>query len=81
MNENILKIILGKEHTENPIVNYLSYLQKGKDISPTSKNLFNKKYVCVKQIPPALVDGIYLALTPNSKTIILITGILLHFVL
>jgi hypothetical protein len=44
MNEDKLKIILGKEYTENPIVNFLLYSQKGKDTKPTSKKLFNKKY-------------------------------------
>jgi hypothetical protein len=39
-----LKIMLGKEYTENPIVNFLLYLQKGKDTLPTPKSLFNKKY-------------------------------------
>lgn len=44
MKEDKLKIILGKEYTNNPIVNFLLYLQKGKDTKPTPKKLFNKEY-------------------------------------
>ncbi|SHN33628.1 hypothetical protein [Gracilibacillus kekensis] len=44
MNEDKLKMLLKEEYTENPILNYLFYIQKGKNNLPTPKKLFNKEY-------------------------------------
>lgn len=44
MNDNKLKIMLGEKYTENPIVNFLLYLQEGKDALPTPQNIFKKEY-------------------------------------
>ncbi|WGG44201.1 hypothetical protein [Rossellomorea sp. DA94] len=44
MDEDKLTVILGDKYTENPIVNFLLYIQKGIGNSPTPKKLYNKKF-------------------------------------
>ncbi len=44
MDENKLKMLLGKEYTENPIVNFQLYWIKGKETCPTPEKLYHKPY-------------------------------------